>query len=53
MLLLAVLPFLWSLGKNESVMGDRAIKGIEKAVSGAALVLIAASIVALGYLTIA
>ncbi|MBK5232626.1 MAG: Nramp family divalent metal transporter [Thermoleophilia bacterium] len=51
-LLLAVLPFLWSLARKESVMGTQVLRGTELVLSGTTLVLIAVSILALGFLTV-
>ena len=49
---LLVLPFLWQLARSRELMGDQAIRGGESLLSGAALVLIAASILTLGVLTV-
>lgn len=51
-LLLLVLPFLWRLSQSRSLMGDQAIRGGERLLSGVALLLIAASILTLGVLTV-
>lgn len=51
-LLLFVLPFLWVLSQDRELMGSRAMAGGERIVSGVTLLLIAASIAALAYLTI-
>ena len=51
-LLLAVLPFLWSLSQDREVMAEHAVRGPERVVSGVALVLIALSILALAVFTV-
>jgi len=50
-LLLAVLPFLWSLSQDRELMAAHAVRGTERVVSGVALVLIALSILALAVFT--
>lgn len=52
-LLLAVLPFLWLLSQDISVMGEHAVTGAERTVSAVALGAIALSILALAVLTFA
>jgi NRAMP (natural resistance-associated macrophage protein)-like metal ion transporter len=52
-LLLVLLPFIRSLGKDRELMGANALGRAERLVTGVALALIAASVVALGVLTIA
>lgn len=51
-LLLAVLPFLWSLSQDREVMAEHAVRGPERVVGGVALVLIALSILALAVFTV-
>lgn len=52
-LLLVVLPFLWVLAQDRDLMGSQALTGGERIVSGVTLLIIAASIAVLGYLTVA
>jgi NRAMP (natural resistance-associated macrophage protein)-like metal ion transporter len=49
-LLLAVLPFLWSLSQSRVVMGEHVVRGPERMVSAAALAVIALAILALAML---
>jgi len=51
-LLLVVVPFLWWLSQDEELMGEHSLRGTERIASGVALLLIAASVLALGLLTI-
>lgn len=51
-LLLLVLPFLWALSHETDLMGDQAVTGSARVLSGAALILIAASVLTLGVLTV-
>jgi Mn2+/Fe2+ NRAMP family transporter len=51
-LLLAILPFMRRLAADRGVMGDEAIGPAGRAITGVALALIAASVVALGVLTV-
>lgn len=52
-LLLVLLPFIRSLGKDRELMGRNALGRAERLVTGVALALIAASVVALGVLAVA
>jgi Mn2+/Fe2+ NRAMP family transporter len=51
-LLLVLLPFIRELGKSRELMGEQALGGTERIVTGLALALVAASVVALAVLTI-
>lgn len=51
-LLLVLLPFIRSLGKDRELMGENALGRTDRLITGVALALIAASVVALGVLTI-
>lgn len=51
-LLLAVVPFLWKLAQGRDLMGNHILEGPERIGSGLVLVLIVASVLALGWLTI-
>ncbi|HEX5822344.1 MAG TPA: divalent metal cation transporter [Solirubrobacterales bacterium] len=52
-LLLVMLPFMRRLARDSELMGDEALGTIGRIVTGAALALIAASVLALGVLTVA
>jgi NRAMP (natural resistance-associated macrophage protein)-like metal ion transporter len=52
-LLLVLLPFLRSLGKNRELMGEHALGRAGRIATGVALAVIAVSVLALGVLTIA
>jgi Mn2+/Fe2+ NRAMP family transporter len=52
-LLLVLLPFMRSLGKDRDLMGSHALGRADRLVTGIALAVIAASVLALGALTIA
>jgi NRAMP (natural resistance-associated macrophage protein)-like metal ion transporter len=52
-LLLVLLPFMRSLGKNRDLMGEHALAGADRWVTGIAFTLIAISVLALGILTVA
>ncbi len=52
-LLLVLLPFIRSLGKDRELMGENALGRTDRLITGVALALIVASVVALGVLTIA
>jgi Mn2+/Fe2+ NRAMP family transporter len=52
-LLLVLLPFLRALAKDRAVMGEHALGRAGRAASGAALALVAVSVVALAGLTLA
>ena len=51
-LLLVLLPFIRSLGKDRELMGENALGRTDRLITGVALALIVASVVALGVLTI-
>lgn len=51
-LLLAILPFLWMLSQDRSLMAEHTASGLNRVVSGIALVLIALSILALATFTV-
>ena len=51
-ILLVLLPFMRSLGQDESLMGDHALGPADRLATGVALLLIVASVVALAVLTI-
>jgi NRAMP (natural resistance-associated macrophage protein)-like metal ion transporter len=52
-LLLVLLPFIRSLGKDRELMGGQALGRTERFVTGLALALVAVSVLALGVLTVA
>jgi NRAMP (natural resistance-associated macrophage protein)-like metal ion transporter len=51
-LLLVLLPFMRSLGKDRELMGEHALGPADRLVTGIALAMIAASVLALGVLTL-
>jgi NRAMP (natural resistance-associated macrophage protein)-like metal ion transporter len=52
-LLLALLPFMRRLARDPAVMGEHVVSGGQRLLTGAALVLVAASVLALGVLELA
>jgi len=52
-LLLGVVPFLWRLAQERSLMGEHVLKGPERVGSGLVLAMILVSVLALGWLSFA